>query len=123
MEGQMILAQREIKQIRVFVKMAQFMQKHNNSNIIVVNIPHRYDMDRNSVTNLEIQAVNRKANKMAKVFSHVTIVQTDSNRKHFTGYGMHLNKSGKEWLSKLIATQICRLVKSNNKDVPVIPLN
>ena len=36
---------------------------------------------------------------------------------------MHLNKSGKEWLSKLIATKICRLVKSNNKDVPVIPLN
>jgi hypothetical protein len=36
---------------------------------------------------------------------------------------MYLNKSGKEWLSKLIATQICRLVKSNNKDVPVIPLN
>ena len=36
---------------------------------------------------------------------------------------MHLNKSGKEWLSKLIATQICRLLKSNNKDVPVIPLN
>jgi len=103
--------------------MAQFMQKHSNSNIIVINIPRRYDMDRNSVTNLEIQAVNRKLNKMAKVFSHVTIVDSDINRKYFTRHGMHLNKSGKEWLSKLIATQICRLVKSNNKDVPVIPLN
>ena len=36
--------------------MTQFMQKYNNTNTIVVNIPHRYDMDRNSVTNLEIQA-------------------------------------------------------------------
>jgi hypothetical protein len=36
---------------------------------------------------------------------------------------MHLNKSGKECLSKLIATQICRLAKSNNRDVPVIALN
>jgi lysophospholipase L1-like esterase len=69
---------------RVLVKMAQFMQKHINSNIIVVNIPHRYDMDRNSVTNLEIQAVNRELNKMAKVFSHVAIVETDLNRKYFT---------------------------------------
>jgi len=99
------------------------MQKCSNSNIIVVNIPHRYDLDRNSVTNLEIHAVNRKLNKMAKVFSHVAIVETDLNRKYFTRHGMHLNKSGKEWLSKLIATQICRLVNSNNKDVPLIPLN
>jgi hypothetical protein len=36
---------------------------------------------------------------------------------------MHLNKSGKEWLSKMIATQICRLVKSNKRDAPVIALN
>jgi hypothetical protein len=49
-------------------------------------------MDRNSVTNLEIQAVNRKLNEMAKVFSHVTIVETDLNRKYFTRHGMDLNK-------------------------------
>jgi hypothetical protein len=36
---------------------------------------------------------------------------------------MHLNKSGKEWLSKLIATQLCRLVKSKNRDVPEIASN
>ena len=79
------------------------MQKHNNSNIIVINIPHRYNMDRNSVTNLEIQAVNRKLNKMAKVFSHVATVETDLNRRYFTRHGMHLNKSGKEWLSKVFS--------------------
>jgi hypothetical protein len=107
----------------VLIKMAQFMQKHSNSNIIVVTIPHRYDLDRNSVISLEIQAVNRKLNNMAKVFSHVAIVETDLNRNYFTRHSMHLNKSGEEWLSKLIATQICRLVSSNNKAVPVIPLN
>jgi lysophospholipase L1-like esterase len=41
---------------RVLVKMTQIMQQYNNTNIIVVNIPHRYDTDRNSATNLEIQA-------------------------------------------------------------------
>ena len=40
---------------RVLVKIAQFVQKHNNSNIIVVNIPHGYDTNRNSMTNLQIQ--------------------------------------------------------------------
>ena len=75
------------------------------------------------MTNLEIQAVNRKLNKTAKAFNHITIVETDLNRKYFTQHGTHLNKSGTEWLSKLIVTQICRLVKSNNRDVPVIDLN
>jgi len=72
-------------------------------------------MDRNSVTNLETQAVNRKLNKMTKAFSHVAIAETDLHRKYFTRHGMHLNKSGKEWLSKLIATQICRLINSNKR--------
>jgi hypothetical protein len=61
--------------------------------------------------------------KRVKTFSHVAIVETDLNRKCFTQHDMHLNKSAKEWLSKLIATQICKLVKRNNRDVPVIALN
>jgi hypothetical protein len=61
----------------ITANMVQFVQKHTNTNIVVINIPHRYDMDRNSVTNLEIQAGNRKLNKMAKVFSHVAIVEID----------------------------------------------
>jgi hypothetical protein len=60
------IGSKRIQTNKVLVKMAQFMQKHNDSNIIVVNILHRYDMDTNSVTNLEIQAVNRKLNKMEK---------------------------------------------------------
>jgi len=35
---------------------------------------------------------------------------------------MHLNKCGKEGLSKQIATQIHRLVENNSKDTPIIPL-
>jgi hypothetical protein len=80
-------------------------------------------MDRNSVTNLEIQAFSRKLSKMAKVFNHVAVLEIGVNRNYFTQHDIHLNKSGKEWLSKLIATHICKLVKSNNGDVPVIALN
>jgi hypothetical protein len=53
----------------------------------------------------------------------VAIVEIDSPRKYFTQHVMHLNKSDKEWLSKLIASQICRLVNSKNRDVPEIALN
>jgi hypothetical protein len=42
---------------------------------------------------------------------------------YFTRHGVHLNNTGKEWISKLVATQIHGLVKSNNKEKPVIVLN
>jgi hypothetical protein len=108
--------------IRAVGKMTRFVQKYDNTNIIIVNIPHRYDLDRNSVVNSEIHDFNRQLNKTAKAYSHVTIVETDLNRKLFTQHGMHLNKRGKEWLSKLLATQISKLVKSKVRDTPKIAL-
>ena len=107
---------------RVSVQMTQFIQKNNHSNIVIVNIPPRHDMDRHSVTNLEIQAANRQLNKIANEYNNVTTIDTDLHRKYFTRHGMHLNKLGKEWLSKQIATQINRFVESKSKDASKIPL-
>jgi hypothetical protein len=95
---------------------------YNNTNIIVVIIPDGHDLDKASMTNFEIQAFNRKLNKIAKLFRHVPILETDSNRKYFTRHGMHLYNVSKEWLSKLTATQIWKLVQ-NNRGKPVIILN
>ena len=50
-----------------------------------------------------------------------TLFQHSQSGCHFISVSIY--KSGKERLSKLIATQICRLVKSNNKEVPIIALN
>ena len=75
--------------------MTQFMQKYSNTNIIIVNIPLVCDMDRNSVTNLEIQAFNINLTKIAKVFSHVAVVEIEMTRKYFTQHGMCLNSTVK----------------------------
>ena len=75
------------------------------------------------MTNLEIQAFNRNLNKTEKLFRDIAVVEIDSTRKYFTQHGMHLNNAGKEWLLKLIATQICKLAKNKNRDEPVIILN
>ena len=45
--------------IKAVGNMARFAQKYNKTNIITVNILHRYDLDRTSVINSEIQAFNR----------------------------------------------------------------
>jgi len=107
---------------KVLAHMAQFIQENVYSNIIIVNIPPRHDTGSNSITNLEIHAVNRKLNKIVKAYNNVTIVDSNLHRKCFTRHGLHLNKYGKEWLSKQIATQIHRLVEDNSKNTPIIPL-
>ena len=76
--------------------MAQFIQENTHSNIIIVNIPPRYDIERNSIIKLEIQATNMKLNKRAKVYNNIMIVDTNLHRKCFTRHGLHLNKYGKE---------------------------
>ena len=76
-----------------------------------------------SRTNLEIQAFNTKLSKIATLFSHVTLVEIDFNRKYYTKHGLHLNNAGKEWLAKLIASQIDKLISDINKTEPIIALN
>lgn len=49
-------------------------------------------------------------------------METESDRKLFTRHGTHLNKRGKEWLSKSLATQISKLVINKGTDVPKIAL-
>jgi hypothetical protein len=68
----------------VLVQMKQFIQENTHSNIIIVNIPPRHDMNRNSVTNLGIQAANRKLNTIAKAYNNVTIIESNLHRKYFT---------------------------------------
>ena len=107
---------------KVLAHMAQFIQENIHSNIIIVNIPPRHDIGSNSITNLEIHAANRKLNKTAKAYNNVAIVDSNLLWKCLTRHGLHLNKYGKEWLSKQIATQIHRLVEDNSKNTPMIPL-
>ena len=108
--------------INVVGKMARFVQKYNNTNIIIANIPLRYDLEKSSVINSEILAFNKQLIKIEKAYSHVNILETNFDRKLFTRHGMHLNKRGKEWLSKSLAAQISKLVSNKDTDVPKIAL-
>jgi len=101
----------------------KYSLQYININIIVVNIPPRHDIAKDSKTNLAIQAHNVKLSKTAKSIRHVTLVEMASNRKYFTKHSLHLNSIGKELLAKLIATQTDKLINNIYKTEPVIALN
>jgi len=60
---------------KVIVHTAQFIQENTHSNITIVNIPPRHDIGNNSIINLEIQAANRKMNRITKAYNNVKIVE------------------------------------------------
>ena len=65
------------------MKMIQFILKYNNTNILIVNLPHRHDLATTSMTNLCIQAYNTKLKHLTKMFNHVAIVEMSSDRNNY----------------------------------------
>ena len=111
-----------VKDNAILIWMVHFIQKYSNTNIVIVDIPHRHDLMKLDKMNLRIQAYNSKLKNIEKPFKHVSLVEMSTNWIHFTNHGLHLNSYGKEWLAKQIAIQIGLLVVSSSKVNTVIPL-
>ena len=106
----------------VICKMTQFVQNYNNTNIAIVGIPHRHDLDKDSQINITIRELDNKLKEKGKLFNHVSFIETDRQRKNYTKQGFHLNKSEKEGLARQMAKQIIDFTKTEYKDIPVIAL-
>jgi hypothetical protein len=107
----------------VVVKITKFMQTYNNTNIAIIGIPHRFDLNKESGINLEIQKINTKLKKMTKLFGHVSMIEMESNRDHHTKHGLHFNKAGKEKLARSAANLINQTVLSKKSENLAIILN
>jgi quinolinate synthase len=57
-----------------------FVKTNTNTNIVLLTVPHRYDLESWSCVNDEIRAYNRKLEKCTKCFKHVTLLNHDPNR-------------------------------------------
>jgi hypothetical protein len=88
-----------------FYEVISFVKSVDQTNVILVGIPHRYDLG-SSQYNSEIEIYNRKLDKLAKIFTHVNVVKVDNNRQQYTTHGQHLNGLGKELLSSNLLLQI-----------------
>jgi len=64
---------------KVLSQLIKFIQLHNNTNILIMSIPHRHDLDKHSMTNLAIKKFNEKLKSLSQRFSHVSIIDTSLN--------------------------------------------
>ena len=101
-------------------QISNLVKSYNNTNIIVINLPHRFDLMHHSCVNNEIRSFNRKLRKNLKLLNHVSILEMCSERKFFTKHGLHLNGLGKEVMAKQLISHTFTLL--NQKENPIIVL-
>ena len=77
-----------------------------DTNIVLINAPHRHDLIPESCVNKEVWNYNRLMRKVAKLNTNVQFLEVDLDRSHFTRHGMHMDSKGKDILSQQLAKQI-----------------
>jgi hypothetical protein len=82
---------------------------NSHTNIIVVNVPYRYDLLESSYVNGEVALFNMKLERYLKLFNWVTLLTTNCPRRNFTKHGMHLSNLGKSDVSKQIVNVYLKL--------------
>ena len=83
--------------------------KNNHTNIILVNVPYRYDTVNTSTANEGIEKFHKKLEKLIKASPHASFLKTDQNRQLCTKHGLHHNKLGKQYLFHQIASIVYSL--------------
>ena len=86
-----------------FQNLKTFMTLKNNTNIILMNIPFRYDLPNFAAVNVTINSLNKKLEKLAKAYTYTSFIDTNNDRSMFTKHGLHFNKLGKRSIIQKLA--------------------
>jgi lysophospholipase L1-like esterase len=87
----------------VIDRMTSLVQNLTNTNVLIVNIPHRHDIPSDSCVNLETKRVNVELKKIGNSLDHVKVIDVNSfERTFYTSHGLHLNSKGKNYLCSSI---------------------
>jgi hypothetical protein len=87
-----------------FQTIKNFIMNNKHTNILLMNIPLRYDIPNSPHVNKIISMMNRKRQKLVKVNPHSSFLETFSDRNLFTNHGLHLNKLGKNLVKLKLAS-------------------
>ena len=89
-----------------------------HTNVIVMSVPYRHDLEPNSCVNHEVKVFNRKLRKHLKVHDNMCVLEVDKEREPFTRHGLHMNQKGKEHVAYRI-TRMIKAILKKEKNVPI----
>ena len=101
-----------LRQIRNFV------ENHKQTNVIVMSVPCRHDLESSSCVNHEVKVYNRKLKKHLKLFDNTCVLEVDTDRELYTRHGLHMDLKGKERIACKIAETIKAMI-NKKMSVPI----
>ena len=117
------LANNQKEDKRALPCLLKFAQNYAKTNVLMLNVPIRYDPLTNFRTDCDIKNFNDKLHRVIKLLNHVHLIEMTTDRKYFTTHGFHLNDLGKERIAKEIACQIREIVNSRPNNEPTYSLH
>ena len=87
----------------------QCVNLRSNTNVMILRIPHRYDLSIDSCVNKEVVTFNRKLHKLMRNKLKVKMLFYEITSEDFTSHGLHLNATGKTTVAKTIAQNLLQL--------------
>jgi len=99
-------------------RVTQFVQHRRHMNVFLMNAPHRFDLEEASCVNKEIKSFNRKLTQIMKRYTHTEVIDMGTEREHHTRHGLHMNKKGKEYITRKIVNNIKSLF-AKQKSAPI----
>ena len=94
-----------------------FVENHKQTNVIVISVPCRYDLEPKSCVNDEVKVYNRKLKKHLKVLDNTCVMEVDSNRGLFTRHSLHMNSKGKEQIARKILKTVKVMLNEGKRDL------
>jgi hypothetical protein len=104
--------------VSVFQNVRNLLSSVNHTNCLLLGIPFRYDLDDFLEVNCKIYQINKKLQKLTRVFPHTSFLEIVNDRNLFTNHGLHRNILGK----KLTYTKITSWILTFFQDNTLSPL-
>ncbi|KAG8277158.1 hypothetical protein J6590_049114 [Homalodisca vitripennis] len=83
------------------------LQQCKEKNVVLVDLPNRYDLANWSCVNEETRRTNSALKDLMSTHKNLKIVEASrAEREMHTRQGMHFNAKGKQWLAEQIITAI-----------------
>ena len=96
-----------------------FAHRTIDTNVILLEAPHRYDLPPSSCVNTEVTRFNKRLHSLATTFNHVKVLNIPMERRFHTYHGLHLNQRGKDWIASNLVKEIRNLHLSGSTTPPI----
>jgi hypothetical protein len=95
-----------------------FVTRQYLTNVVVINVPYRHDLQESSCVNSAVEKFNRKLRKYSKALANFHLLEVENCRDLYTNHGLHLNWKGKESMGGKIVNVIKNILNVQNS-VPI----